>query len=124
MKNRYGTSFPAPENRKQGLSLPAAAAILAAPKAVSEIARLTSEAYAKHRDACVAVELLAVDRRAFLGTIFSAGALVLGANLLADQAAAATGWQPSVYLGFEPDGQIVITAHRSELGTGSRTSLD
>ena len=123
MKNLYGTSFPAPENQKPELSLPAAAAKLAAPKTASEIARLTREAYQKHGGARVAVELLAVDRRAFLGTVFSAGALVLGANLLADQATAATTWQPSVYLGFEPDGQIVITAHRSEMGTGSRTSL-
>jgi len=123
MKNLYGVSFPAPENQTQDLSLPAAAAILAAPKTGSEIARLTREAYEKHRGACVAVELLAVDRRSFLGTIFSAGALVLGANLLTDHATAATAWQPSVYLGFEPGGQIVITAHRSEMGTGSRTSL-
>ena len=123
MKNVYGTSFPAPENRQPDLSLPAAAAILAAPKTVSEIARLTREAYQKHRGVCVDVELLTVDRRAFLGTVFSAGALVLGANLLADRATAAAAWQPSVYLGFEPDGRIVITAHRSEMGTGSRTSL-
>src|ERR1035441_3957392 len=113
MKNFYGTSFPAPENQKPDLSLPAAAAILAAPKTASEIARLTREAYQKHRGARVAVELLAVDRRAFLGTVFSAGALVLGANLLADRATAATAWQPSVYLGFEPDGQIVITDRKS-----------
>ena len=123
MKSLYGTSFPAPENPKQDLTLPAAAAILAAPRTVSEIARLTREAYEKHRGAQVAVELLAVDRRGFLGAVFSAGAFVLGANLLTDSAAAATAWQPSVYLGFEPDGQVVITAHRSEMGTGSRTSL-
>src|ERR1039457_4648313 len=123
MKNLYGTSFPAPQDQKRDLSLPLAAAILAAPKTVSEIARLTREAYLEHRGARVAVELLPVDRRAFLGIVFSAGALVLGANLFADQATAATAWQPSVYLGFEPDGQIVITAHRSEMGTGSRTSL-
>jgi isoquinoline 1-oxidoreductase beta subunit len=123
MKNYYGTSFPAPENEKRDSSLPTAAAPLAAPKTVSEIARLTREAYDKHRGACVSVERFAVDRRAFLGTVFSAGAFVLGASLLPDQASAATAWQPSVYLGFEPDGQIVITAHRSEMGTGSRTSL-
>ena len=112
MKNLYGTSFPAPENRQRDSSLPLAAAILAAPKTASEIARLTREAYQKHGGART-VELLAVDRRAFLGTVFSAGAMVLGANLLADHAMAATTWQPSVYLGFEPDGLIVITAHRS-----------
>src|SRR6516164_9713996 len=123
MKNLYGTSFPAPENTNQDLPLPAAAAILAAPKVVAEIARLTREAYEKHRGTQIAVELLTVDRRAFLGAVFSAGAMVLGANLLTDHATAAGTWQPSVYLGFEPDGQVVITAHRSEMGTGSRTSL-
>ena len=59
----------------------------------------------------------------FLGAVFSAGAMVLGANLLTERATAAGTWQPSVYLGFEPNGQVVITAHRSEMGTGSRTSL-
>src|SRR4051794_22334236 len=110
MKN-YGTSFPAPENR-------------------SEIARLSREAYSTHPgayaeiEAAPAVEVLALDRRAFLGTVFSAGALVLGTNLSSTPAAAAmTSWQPAVYLGFEPNGQIVIVAHRSEMGTGSRTSL-
>ena len=43
------------------------------------------------------------------------------------QAAAATTsdatWQPSVYLGLEPDGRVIIIAHRSEMGTGIRTSL-
>ena len=32
-------------------------------------------------------------------------------------------WQPSVYLGIEPDGTVKIVAHRSEMGTGSRTCL-
>lgn len=123
MKIPYGVSFPAPENQPQDSTLPAAAALLAAPKTVSAIARLAREAYEKHRGTQVAVELISVDRRAFLGTVFSAGALVLGANLLPGQAEAAAAWQPSVYLGFEPDGTVVITAHRSEMGTGSRTSL-
>jgi isoquinoline 1-oxidoreductase beta subunit len=123
MKNVYGTSFPAPENQRPEVTIPAAAAMLAAPQTVSAIARLTSEAYEKHRDNCIAVELLPVDRRAFLGAVFSAGAMVLGATLLTDRAAAAATWQPSVYLGFEPNGTVVITAHRSEMGTGSRTSL-
>jgi isoquinoline 1-oxidoreductase beta subunit len=119
MKVTYGTSFPAPENRSYNESaIPAAAgAILGAPRTSSEIGRLTREAYAR-------LEVVPVDRRTFLGTIFSAGALVLGATLAAeDAAAAAASWQPSVYVGFEPNGQIVITAHRSEMGTGSRTSL-
>jgi len=72
-----------------------------------------------------------VSRRGFLGGIFSAGALVLAARALpleaqslasdypADQAA----WHPSVYLGIQPDGTVLIVAHRSEMGTGIRTSL-
>ncbi len=125
--NIYGVSFPAPENQETDLTLPvvaAAAAMLAAPKTVSEIARLTKESQENHPGLKADIEVLAVDRRGFLGTVFSAGAWVLGANLLADNATAApASWQPSVYLGFEPNGQVVITAHRSEMGTGSRTAL-
>jgi len=117
MKNVYGVSFPAEENRGP-------AAPLEAPKTKSEIGRLSREAHENHPGLEVAVEVLSVDRRQFLGTVFSAGAWVLGANLLTDRAdAAATSWNPSVYLGFEPSGQVVIMAHRSEMGTGSRTSL-
>ena len=65
-----------------------------------------------------------VTRRGFLGSAVSAGALVLGARFLPVQAVAAgSTWQPSVYLGLEPDGRVIIIAHRSEMGTGIRTSL-
>jgi isoquinoline 1-oxidoreductase beta subunit len=69
-----------------------------------------------------------VSRRGFLGTVFSAGAFVLGAQILPDDAFAAgtSGapvFQPTVYLGIEPDGRVIITAHRSEMGTGIRTAL-
>lgn len=69
-----------------------------------------------------------VSRRGFLGTVFSAGALVLGVQILPENAEAAEGsgaasWQPGVYLGLEPDGRVIITAHRSEMGTGVRTAL-
>ena len=68
-----------------------------------------------------------VSRRGFLGGVFSAGALILGSRLLpVDALAATTGdatWQPSVYLGLEPDGRVIIIAHRSEMGTGIRTAL-
>jgi isoquinoline 1-oxidoreductase beta subunit len=108
MKIPYGTSFPAPRNK-------------------SEISRLTSESYAQHPGVYAEVEaageVFKVDRREFLGAVFSASALVLGANVATDLASAAASWQPSVYLGFELDGQVVITSHRSEMGTGSRTSL-
>src|SRR6185436_15691437 len=76
-----------------------------------------------------------VSRRTFLGGMFSAGALVLGARLLPFEALAASAngatagsadtaaWAPSVYLGLEPDGTVIIVAHRSEMGTGIRTGL-
>ena len=32
-------------------------------------------------------------------------------------------FHPSVYLGIEPDGTVIIVAHRSEMGTGIRTAL-
>jgi isoquinoline 1-oxidoreductase beta subunit len=69
-----------------------------------------------------------VSRRGFLGNIFSAGALVLGSRLITSDAFAAetvdaAAWHPSVYLGLEPDGRIIIAAHRSEMGTGIRTCL-
>jgi isoquinoline 1-oxidoreductase subunit beta len=65
-----------------------------------------------------------VTRRDALQGMFSAGALVLGAKY----APAATdsvpaSWWPTVYLGIEPDGRVVIVAHRSEMGTGIRTAL-
>src|SRR4029453_18595565 len=69
-----------------------------------------------------------VTRRTFLGGMFSAGALVLGARLLPIEALASTdadkaAWNPSVYLGIETDGKVVIVAHRSEMGTGIRSVL-
>ncbi|HKX26772.1 MAG TPA: molybdopterin cofactor-binding domain-containing protein, partial [Blastocatellia bacterium] len=74
-----------------------------------------------------------VSRRGFLGGLFSAGALVLGARLLpsdmfSPEAWAATdaeraAWNPNVYLGLEPDGTVIIVAHRSEMGTGIRSVL-
>jgi isoquinoline 1-oxidoreductase subunit beta len=55
-------------------------------------------------------EVQRVSRRGFLGSMFSAGALILAAPLLPvqgrDARAAAEGaaspWSPSVYLGVEP----------------------
>jgi isoquinoline 1-oxidoreductase beta subunit len=68
-----------------------------------------------------------VTRRTFLGGLFSAGAFVLGARLWPTgsntTANAAPAWQPSVYLGLEPDGTVIIVAHRSEMGTGIRSVL-
>jgi isoquinoline 1-oxidoreductase beta subunit len=71
-----------------------------------------------------------VSRRAFLGNMFSAGAMVLAARVLPFEAMASTAsdvngaaWQPSVYLGVETDGTVIIVAHRSEMGTGIRSVL-
>jgi isoquinoline 1-oxidoreductase subunit beta len=36
---------------------------------------------------------------------------------------ASTAWQPSVFLGLNPDGSVIIVAHRSEMGTGAASSL-
>jgi len=74
-----------------------------------------------------------VSRRNFLGGVFSAGALVLAAQILPDEVyadtneypgkAAAAALHPSIYLGVETDGTVFIVTHRSEMGTGIRTTL-
>ena len=69
-----------------------------------------------------------VTRRTFLGGMFSAGAFVLGARLLpvkafASKTAVEATWNPSVYLGIETDGSVIIVTHRSEMGTGIRSVL-
>lgn len=68
-----------------------------------------------------------VSRRSFLQGAFAGGALILGArvvpvNLLAGEVDDAA-WHPSVYLGINPDGTVIALTHRSEMGTGIRTSL-
>jgi isoquinoline 1-oxidoreductase subunit beta len=72
-----------------------------------------------------------VSRRGFLGGVFSAGALVLCARVLPVSALGAhqepengeSPWYPGVYVGIEPSGNVIIVAHRSEMGTGIRTAL-
>lgn len=68
-----------------------------------------------------------MDRWSFLRKIFSAGTLILCAHVPSrrapEGAAGAEKWSPSVYLGIEPTGTVIIVAHRSEMGTGIRTSL-
>ena len=74
-----------------------------------------------------------VSRRGFLKGMVSAGAFVLavryvpGASLAEQQTAASlvghAPLHPSVYVGVETDGTVYIVAHRSEMGTSSRTSL-
>jgi isoquinoline 1-oxidoreductase beta subunit len=74
-----------------------------------------------------------VSRRHFLGTTLSTGAFVLAAQVLPKSAfaqdpgvrtrAQGAALNPSVYLGIETDGKIYIITHRSEMGTGIRTTL-
>jgi len=69
-----------------------------------------------------------VSRRLFLGQTLSAGAFVLGTRfgpveIFAQSVEAAAPWQAGVYLALDPDGSVSVIAHRSEMGTGIRTSL-
>ena len=76
-----------------------------------------------------------VSRRSFLGTMFSAGAFVLaGCGNSASEPAAEGAvdytadaetktFTPNFWMGIEPDGTVLVVAHRSEMGTGIRTSL-
>ena len=75
-----------------------------------------------------------VSRREFLGGVFSTGAFVLAAQVFPESAwaqaparfrtqAEAAPLNPSVYLGIRPDGAVFIVTHRSEMGTGIRTTL-
>src|SRR5260370_2827296 len=75
-----------------------------------------------------------LSRRRFLTRgIIAAGALVLGVHyyhrlssgdkLPHDSNADHATLHPSVYLGINPDGTVWIVAHRSEMGTTSRTTL-
>jgi isoquinoline 1-oxidoreductase subunit beta len=74
-------------------------------------------------------------RRAFLKRMLGAGALVISVRWMPEQllaasarAGAAEGMtkaalQPNVYLAIDTDGTAYIVAHRSEMGSGSRTAL-
>jgi isoquinoline 1-oxidoreductase beta subunit len=74
-----------------------------------------------------------LSRRVFLEQIFSTAAFVLAAQVVPEDVwaqdrqvgtgAGGAALHPSVYLGIEPDGAVLIVAHRSEMGTGIRTSL-
>jgi isoquinoline 1-oxidoreductase subunit beta len=82
-------------------------------------------------------ELLA-SRRGFLKGMLGAGAFVLSVRLMPEQLFAVTGaanaadslapmseapFQAGVYLAIDTDGTTYIIAHRSEMGSGSRTAL-
>jgi isoquinoline 1-oxidoreductase beta subunit len=74
-------------------------------------------------------------RRGFLKGMLGAGAFVLSVRLMPEDLFGATPsptaaesmskaqLQPSVYLAIDTDGTAYIVAHRSEMGSGSRTAL-
>src|ERR1700719_1928133 len=75
-----------------------------------------------------------VSRRSILKSLGIAGGLVLAAPLMSRQAFAAyqtgagkmphgTVVDPRVFVAIASDGTVTIVAHRSEMGTGVRTSL-
>ena len=67
-----------------------------------------------------------VSRRSFLRGTFGAGALVLGARFLPTRALAALEtavFSPNMFVGIKSDGTVLIVAHRSEMGTSSRTMV-
>ena len=76
-----------------------------------------------------------VSRRRFLKGVLSAGALILSVRLPHRTTSAASPisigmthadratLHPSAFVGIESDGTVYIVAHRSEMGTGIRTSL-
>lgn len=69
-----------------------------------------------------------LSRRSFLGGAAATGAFVLGTRLVPvsvfpQDALAQAPWEPGVYVAILPDGLVQIIAHRSEMGTGARTSL-
>ncbi len=65
-------------------------------------------------------------RRQLLGGL-AAGSLVLAVRVVGARAeiaaAESAAWEPDLFLTIEPDGGVTIVAHRSEMGTGIRTSL-
>jgi isoquinoline 1-oxidoreductase beta subunit len=84
------------------------------------------------------IENISLNRRQFLGGILSTGAFVVASRFVPDELFAqapasnaavfntkadTAALHPSVYLGIEPDGTVFIVTHRSEMGTGIRTSL-
>jgi isoquinoline 1-oxidoreductase beta subunit len=68
------------------------------------------------------IQVTRQSRRGFLGQMFSAGTLILGAGPLSAAQTAAP-WMPNVFVGIAPNGLVTIIAHRSEMGTGIRTAL-
>ena len=69
-----------------------------------------------------------VSRRDFMQGTLASGAFILGVQLVraplwAEAAEAPQAINPNLWLSIAADGTVTITAHRSEMGCGSRTAL-
>jgi isoquinoline 1-oxidoreductase subunit beta len=70
-----------------------------------------------------------VSRRAFLHGALVSGVFVLSARFVPEPLWATEGeapaapFEPSLWMSIAPDGTVIIVAHRSEMGCGSRTAL-
>jgi len=80
------------------------------------------------------IQIENVSRRGFLKGMVSAGALVLGAQILPADLLGTTvrtgedpmtkaALQPNVYVAIDTDGAVYIVCHRSEMGSGNRSGL-
>ena len=58
-------------------------------------------------------------RRGFLRDVFAAGAVIWQAKV----EGVAGAFTPNMWVGINPDGTVIIVAHRSEMGTGARSTL-
>lgn len=69
-------------------------------------------------------QLKKIDRRTFLkATGITASGLVLGLQWACSPEKSTVAFSPNVYLTINPDGTVLIVAHRQEMGTGIRTGL-
>ena len=76
-------------------------------------------------------EIHKIDRRDFIGVIGTACGLVLGVHLPLRAEVPGSGtpdaetgeFKPNVFIAVEPDGRVVMTTPRPEMGQGSRTGL-
>ncbi|MFZ3342948.1 MAG: molybdopterin cofactor-binding domain-containing protein [Terriglobales bacterium] len=70
-----------------------------------------------------------VSRRGFLQGALASGVFILSARFVperlwaAEGESAAAAFDPSVWMSIAADGTVTIVAHRSEMGSGSRTAL-
>lgn len=65
-----------------------------------------------------------IDRRTFLkATGITGTGIILGLQYACTPSKTGVAFSPNVYLTIQPDGTVIIVAHRQEMGTGIRTGL-